>query len=643
MVCPSARTARPSWACLRAFVVASLALFLPRLAQAETLLDFNATVPNLAGRVLEFSGSCHVTVTDSIDPLKGARIDLKSEDVWLYFPGLKPSRFDSLYRGQILVKGAAAVLDKTLRVDQYLQGTLVVGHPSTFKALQLYTGANRTGTLLEPELYTYYKSAQLGALDNAFRSFRLKRGYMATLAQNESGIGESRVYVADREDLVVDQLPAGLAGDVSFVRVFPWRWTAKKGWTNGVPAANALNTSWWYDWNNGEASTLDLEYVPMRHDLKGSDYARMNSKLKVTHALGFNEPDRPDQANATVDEALLQWPELLKSGLRLGAPSPSDASAGLDWLYAFLAKADSLHYRVDFIPVHWYKGGQTASQFYGWLKGVHERTKRPIWITEWNNGANWTCCKPTYEEDAKTIGAMIDMMDTARFVERYSIYEWVEDTRQMFLVNPTSLTQAGGVYRDNVSPMAYDDDEANLVHGACLSSPISPNILLRGVWTQSPYVTATAGDSVSLSPWPWSGGTWAWTGPGGYTATDRTIVLPKVQAAQAGEYVATHTNAQGCKSRLTFVVAVANTVGVSRDVARSGAFLREGAVHVVGAGGAPVVLVVSDLRGREVARTTLAGPGVVPLAASGARGCLVVRVEQGGAPLLAATVVAPGR
>ena len=39
-------------------------------------------------------------------------------------------------------------------------------------------------------------------------SFKLKRGYMATLAQNENGTGLSRTYVAQDGDMDVSLLPA---------------------------------------------------------------------------------------------------------------------------------------------------------------------------------------------------------------------------------------------------------------------------------------------------------------------------------------------------------------------------------------------------------------------------------------------------
>lgn len=611
-------------------------------ASAETIKDYNATVADLRNRTLVLTGIARVTVNDSIDPLRGSSLDLLSDDAWLFFPSIKPSVFDSLHLGKIKVKGAAAVPDQNVRLEPYLRGCVLIAHPSTYQPLEIFSQTDFAGTAMKLGLYTYHRAAQLGSLDNATRSFKLKRGYMATVAQNEDGTGRSRVWVADRADVDIPSMPSGLSGSVSFVRVFPWRWTAKKGWTNGLPAADALNASWWYNWDNAAASTKNVEYVPMRSTLYWNAYANINDKRKATHALGFNEPDRPDQANMTVAQAIAEWPQLLKSGLRLGAPAPSDASVGTDWLFAFMDKADSLGYRVDFVPVHWYKGGQTAAQFYGWLKWVHERTKRPIWITEWNNGANWTCCKPTYDEQARTIGEMIAMMDTARFVERYSIYEWVEDTRQMFSTNPTVLTKAGGVYRDHVSAMAYHTGFAEAAYGACIASDISPNILHRGAWSQSAFASVAVGDSVSLSPWPWAGGTWSWSGPAGFQSTERTIVLPKLQAAQAGAYLVTHTNNAGCKSSFKFDVLLrgadsSTAVAPARSSGR--AWIAHGGLRLEAAPGVRSEIVVMDLAGRVVFQRTVAGSASIGLKAIGARGFAVLRVQQEKTTLLEEKVV----
>ncbi|RZK23397.1 MAG: hypothetical protein EOO63_17715, partial [Hymenobacter sp.] len=218
-----------------------------------------------------------------------------------------------------------------------------------------------------------------------------------------------------------------------------------------------------------------MEYVPIRQTQWWPSLATTNAKRKVTHLLGFNEPDASSQANMTVEQALAAWPGLLQSGLRLGSPAPTDG--GANWLYSFMEKADLAGYRVDFVAVHFYRGCQTPQQFYSFLKTIYDRTKRPIWVTEWNNGANWTtsagCPKPTYAAQAAKIQAFVTMLDTARIVERYSLYQWVEDTRKLFVADsdPTTITPAGIAYRDQVSALAYS------VSSASLASPLPVTLL----------------------------------------------------------------------------------------------------------------------------------------------------------------------
>src|SRR5690606_37078475 len=49
---------------------------------------------------------------------------------------------------------------------------------------------------------------------------------------------------------------------------------------------------------------------------------------------------------------------------------------------------------------------------------------------------------------------IIKMLDDAHFVERYAIYNWVEDVRRVKW-DDGSLTAAGVTYRDKVSPLSY--------------------------------------------------------------------------------------------------------------------------------------------------------------------------------------------
>ena len=337
-------------------------------------------------------------------------------------------------------------------------------------------------------------------------SFKLKRGYSCTFAQNVDGTGASRVFIAQDGDLEVGVMPTNLDHQCSFVRVFPWRWTGKKGWGGTADStAMMVDPVWSYDWGNGATSTLDTEYVPMQW---GGGYSTgINSKQKSTSLAGFNEPDSTGQANLTVAQAIADWPNLMQSGLRLGAPGVSDsgvAGLGTDWLYSFISQADALGYRVDYVPVHSYKCGWSATQVYNYLLAIYQQTGRPIWLTEFNYGASW--CTPdtvTQAQEATQISAYIDMLDSAPFVERYAIYQWFPTNRAMVVSG--ALTPAGVVYHNKQSSMAYTQTlpaggsrsivqfqfETNTLD----SSGYGNNAFARGVPS---YTTGHSGQAVTL-------------------------------------------------------------------------------------------------------------------------------------------------
>ena len=159
--------------------------------------------------------------------------------------------------------------------------------------------------------YKFYKLEELGTLNDAISSIKIKRGYYATLAQLPDGTGYSRIFIAHDEDLSVERLPSSLDNKVSFIRVIPWKWPNKKGYPHGIGAADQFNAGWNYGWTAGGNSTANVEYVP----LSWSGGTKLNAKQNVTHVLGPNEPDRPDQANISVEKALELWPGLMKNRL----------------------------------------------------------------------------------------------------------------------------------------------------------------------------------------------------------------------------------------------------------------------------------------------------------------------------------------
>jgi putative glycosyl hydrolase/concanavalin A-like lectin/glucanase superfamily protein/putative Ig domain-containing protein len=439
------------------FWLAAVASLFPLFAGGQTLSVSEGiqTYPGLTNTTVTMTGRCELRITATNNPMPGCVIHLNSPDAWLVLPNIRPS-VAATYLSQIRVNGANAVSGGNVRVDEFAMGTVVVPHAPSFRPLQVFSGLNFLGASTNFGIYIYYTNANLGSFDRAIRSFKLKRGYMATFAQRDDGGGASQVFVAQDGDLEVGVLTTNLDRSVRFVRVFPWRWTSKKGWAGGVQPL--VRPHWSYDWDNVATSTLDAEYVPMRHNLNWNAYANINAKQRSTHALGFNEPDQANQADMTVDTAIANWPNLVRSGLRVGAPAVSDSGVsgqGLSWLYGFMDEADALGYRVDFVPVHFYKCDWTATQYYNWLLGIYQRTGRPVWVTEFNNGANWCASTPpTLAQNATRISEFLEMLENAPFVERYAIYNWVGTNRAM-VADDGTLTPAGVIYRDRQSRLAY--------------------------------------------------------------------------------------------------------------------------------------------------------------------------------------------
>lgn len=426
-------------------------------AQMLNLTEGVHTVSTLTDTTVVMTGRSELHLTHATAPFSGSVVHLNSPDAWVCFPNIRPATVAGSHLSQIRVNGAVANAGANVRVVQFERGTMVVPHGPSFQPLEAFAGPDFTGQSMSFTPYQYYNTTgTLGALHRNISSFRLKRGYMATLTTQANGTGNSRVYVAQDGDLEIGRLPSNLDDAVVFVRVLPWRWVSKKGSCD--VAADTVNAHWFYNWANDRNSPLNWEYVPIRQQRWWPDYP--TNKADTTHLLGFNEPDNPVEdayqtlGNGSITTALDTWPGLLATGLRVGSPAVTDG--GLNWLYSFMDQAAARNLRVDYVAVHFYRCGFTAQQLYDWLYDIHIRTGgKPLWITEFNNGADWTsCADPSYQENANRVREFIQMLEAAPFVERYALYSRVEYMRQL-TYDSGGLTPAGEVYRNQSSSLGY--------------------------------------------------------------------------------------------------------------------------------------------------------------------------------------------
>lgn len=433
--------------------------------QAEVI-----TVSHYVDQAISVPAGTELHITGETNVLVRSTVTLEDESSWLYFDNMRPSVVLETYQSSIFIKGEALIPEGNAQVRVYSHGTVIIPHTPDYQALEVFTGQAMNGSSRKYSLHVFHRDLQ--EFDNAIRSFRLKKGYMATVAVKSDGTGYSRVFIADKEDLEMNELPALLDQTISFIRVFRWDWTSKKGWCGGDPAlVDKIEGTWYYSWSADKVSTPNYQYVPIKQHHGWPSFDEINNKTNVCHLLAYNEPDHTDQANMTVEQAIAQWPEMLKTGYRLGSPVPSNPGNGNGWLYRFMDKCDSLNYRVDYVVVHAYWGGKSPQSWYSSLKSEYEKCgRRPLWITEWNNGANWTSDNwPADPEEQKQkqlsdLKKILHVLDTCSFVERYSIYDWVNEgmvsgqkktvIRAMFWDG--KLTPAGEYYRDNRSALAFN-------------------------------------------------------------------------------------------------------------------------------------------------------------------------------------------
>ncbi len=444
-----------------------------------------------------------VTITEAIDyqithrtePFATAgSIDILNADAAVVFVNIKPSIVIDKYLDKITVNGVALQNNENCRVSIYRHGSIVMPHSDTknpdgteFYPLTVYTSDDCTGEA------TKYNGVKRHTSNTSFpfRSFTLKRGYMVTMANNTDGTGYSHCYIANTEDRTV-QLRPELADKVGFFRIFRWQWPAKKGNSdlNSDAAIAAMNASWFYTWGAGENARTDSEFVPMRHHETGTDaagepmwawpsFSEINEcDNTCTHVLGQNEPDYvgiDGEVVTPVSELMKVAHEFLYSGMRIG--TCATCNPNVNWTSDYVNRCREANIRVDFVATHLYIGGSSPKDCINSLRSLHTATGLPVWLTEWNNGANWTqeggfntdsegwhswIDRSSYNAtDSRMNGVWLtDVLKRAEkepWLERIAVYSGVEPCRELWVWDTGKTTPGGDLYATFESDFAYQD------------------------------------------------------------------------------------------------------------------------------------------------------------------------------------------
>ena len=427
-------------------------------------------------------------ITASSDALTGT-VNIVNTSAALVFRNIRPT--DALgYLSHIKIGGVAAANGRNCRFVVYRHGTIVLPYGGQCQPLTVYAALNCGGEAKSDfSIGTAYRA--LGTWDNAIMSFTLKRGYMVTMANHVDGTGYSHCFIANDADIMVN-LPAEMRSSVSFLRIFPWKWPSKKGLAgHNTTAMNYLGCTWFYAWNAETYAYNNFDYVPQRHHETGTTYngkqtwawpewGVIDALTESSHVLGQNEPDNTsgEETYMKVEKLIELHKYFLYGGLRIG--TFATCNPNVSWVKDYVNRCRQLNMRVDFVATHYYTGGQSPSSFINSLRELHDATGLPVWVTEWNNGANWTSEKgfttdsegwyewssdngANHRKNGIWLADCLKRADDCPWLERLCVYNNVEYKRFVYYEDSFWPTPAGERYRDYQSDFAYVSSNENFM------------------------------------------------------------------------------------------------------------------------------------------------------------------------------------
>lgn len=408
-------------------------------------------------------------ITDTTPFATSGSVNIEDTDhAVVIIKNIKPSLVIKNWLSHIYIKGEKAVNGTNCQVKMYAQGAIILPYDKDIRPLTCYTEPNYAGTACtdytEGHSDGFMKSLNDATLNNQIRSFRLKRGYMVTFALGKSGWGYSRCFIADQEDLEIANMPKNMDMRVSSYRLFKWQNAQKKGLaSDGRKEANqTVNSSWCYDWAQGNDSNLpDTEWVPNHIYEDWPSASTCGSVTGSCHMKTNNEPgNSADDHPQSVDVVLDNWQNLMRTGMRLCSESSHDGS--MNHLKAFIDSIDARGWRCDILDLHCYWPAGTFNNL-TWYSD-HYGNGRPIWISEWVWGASWnnngifatdrSYSKTNQQKCYEGTKPILEELNRNSRVERYAYWNSEADCSKIY--KDGKLTILGEYYAKMESGLGYN-------------------------------------------------------------------------------------------------------------------------------------------------------------------------------------------
>ncbi len=221
-------------------------------------------------------------------------------------------------------------------------------------------------------------------------------------------------------------------------------WAPKKG-VGGANFAAPLNADWMYNWGPSTSVTLpaDTVYNPMQWGSfnwtynTGSgpiwqNYPAWRARTDGFLVMGFNEPDRTDQSNITLEESVALWPRLMALDQPLLSPSPGTLNPPVgvpSWHQQFYDEAARLGYRVEYNAIHTYPGPSSGSSDYlvNLIQTEFNDFGRPVWLTEfsfvdWGGDQSWS-----EEDNYQCLAEFIWRAESMAALRKYALFVFTAD------------------------------------------------------------------------------------------------------------------------------------------------------------------------------------------------------------------------
>lgn len=425
-----------------------------------------------------------------------------TEHAVIIFQNLKPSRITDAILSHITINGAPAVKGdltsanaikgSNCQIKMYNMGAILMPYAQNIKPLTVFSEPNFEGESYndysEGNNSGYMKTLSDAQFNNKIRSFKLKRGYMVTFAVGTGGWGYSRCFIADNEDLEISSLPAILDKRISSYRIFKWWNSSKKGVHHtGKEANDKMNTTWAFDWGQGNAGLLpDVEWVPNHIYEDWPSSATCGGVTGSCNMKTNNEPaNSADDHPQDVQTVLNNWENLMRTGMRLCSPATHDGGWG--WHDEFMKAIDERGWRCDMVDFHGYWDGEWGSLDWRIDRYAYGR---PVWFSEWLWGASWNhngaFANGRQNDNATYDGTkpILERLNANTRVERYAYWNSEQWYTQIYRDN--KLTKLGEYFSAMDAGLGYNAKNEYIPKDTKLAEPNDPTAKYNKATTLKP-------------------------------------------------------------------------------------------------------------------------------------------------------------